>query len=176
MAASRTTQHPPRTSRRYTLSEKIAIVRESQWPGARVADVARKHGLARNVLYYWRKVYRDMAQADLTQAKPEDGAANEISDLRLQLRNLQRRHRDDRVMTFDEARSSSARAHRLRRRAEDLAKLVEDTERQIRDLHQELLHGPQPSKQFGQEALPVQDTCRTRNREPRKAVITLTQG
>jgi transposase len=90
MAASKTTQHPPRTSRRYTLSEKIAIVRESQWPGARVADVARKHGLARNVLYYWRKVYREMAQADLTQAKPEDGAANEISDLRLQVRNLER--------------------------------------------------------------------------------------
>ena len=90
MAASKTTQHPPRTLRRYTLSEKIAIVRESQWPGARVADVARKHGLARNVLYYWRKVYRDVADTDLTQAGPGESADKELADLKLQVRNLER--------------------------------------------------------------------------------------
>ena len=105
-----------------------------------------------------------------------DEAAAELGVTRGEILEWQRRHRDDRVLSFDEARASSLRAHRLRRRAEDLAKLVEDTERRIRDLHQELLHGPQPSKQFGQEALPVQDTCRTHNREARKAVISLTQG
>jgi transposase len=64
-----------------------------------VASVARKHGLARNVLYYWRKVYREMAQADLTQTRPagaanevaaNDSAVNEVADLRLQVRNLER--------------------------------------------------------------------------------------
>jgi transposase len=91
MAASSTkTQHPHRASRRYTLSEKIAIVRESLRPGARVSHVAHKHGLARNVLYYWRKVYREMAQADLTQTGSESGAGDELADLRLQVRNLER--------------------------------------------------------------------------------------
>jgi transposase-like protein len=60
----------------------------------RVSNVARKHGLARNVLYYWRKVYREMAQADLTQTKPDgaanDSSVNEVADLRLQVRNLER--------------------------------------------------------------------------------------
>jgi transposase len=90
MATRNSTQDPPRTSGRYSLTEKIAVVRESLWPGARVVDIARKHGLARNVLYYWRKVYGEMARADLTQAKTDSNAANELADLRLQVRNLER--------------------------------------------------------------------------------------
>ena len=54
------------------------------------AHVAKRHQIALNVLYYWRKVYRDVIDADLTapaQARPEDG---EIADLKLQVRNLER--------------------------------------------------------------------------------------
>lgn len=78
-----------RTQRRFTLSEKIAIVRESLAPGVSASHVARRHQIAVNVLYYWRKAYKDVADTDLT--KVEGGVAEkEISDLKLQVRNLER--------------------------------------------------------------------------------------
>ena len=80
-----------RTVRRFTLSEKIAIVRESLVPGVVGAHVARRHGIALNVLYYWRKVYSEVARTDLTSVDGENDAAQaELADLRLQVRNLER--------------------------------------------------------------------------------------
>jgi transposase len=79
----------PRTQRRFTLSEKIAIVRESLAPGVSASHVARRHQIAVNVLYYWRKAYKDVVDTDLT--KVADGTAEkEIADLKLQVRNLER--------------------------------------------------------------------------------------
>jgi transposase len=81
---------PLRTNRRFTLSEKIAVVRESLVPGVSATHVARRHAIAVNVLYYWRKAYKDVVNTDLT--KLQDGTAVEaqIADLRLQVRNLER--------------------------------------------------------------------------------------
>ena len=80
----------PRTQRRFTLSEKLAIVRESMAPGITASHVARRHGVALNLLYYWRKAYRELLETDLTGA-PDTGAADrELVDLRLQVRNLER--------------------------------------------------------------------------------------
>lgn len=79
-----------RRVRRLTLSEKLAIVRESLAPGVVAAHVARQHGIALNVLYYWRKVYREIAQTDLNEAPARDAVQSEIADLRLQVRNLER--------------------------------------------------------------------------------------
>lgn len=84
------TRNPPRTARRFTLSEKIAIVRESLAPGVTASYVARRHGIALNVLYYWRKAYREVAAADLTRVEAGAGTDKEIEDLRLQVRNLER--------------------------------------------------------------------------------------
>jgi len=78
-----------RTVRRLTLSEKIAIVRESMAPGMVAAHVARRHGIAVNLLYYWRKVYGEIAKTDLGDAAP-DAVESELADLRLQVRNLER--------------------------------------------------------------------------------------
>ena len=78
-----------RRTQRRTLSEKIEIVRESFIPGVVAAHVARRHGVALNVLYYWRKVYRDVARTDLTEG-PVDTTQSELADLRLQVRNLER--------------------------------------------------------------------------------------
>lgn len=80
----------PRANRRFSLTEKIAIVRESLVPGVTAAHVARRHKIAVNVLYYWRKAYGDIAEADLTKVSPAEGAKKEIEDLRLQVRNLER--------------------------------------------------------------------------------------
>ena len=77
-----------RTAGRYrrSLKEKLAIVRESLSGGATVVGVARKHGLSANVLHYWRKVYRELVDADLAIASRQD----DLADLELQVRNLER--------------------------------------------------------------------------------------
>jgi transposase len=81
----------PRTQRRFTLSEKLAIVRESMAPGITASHVARRHGVALNLLYYWRKAYRELLDTDLTRASAVDPSTDrELQDLRLQVRNLER--------------------------------------------------------------------------------------
>jgi len=82
----------PRGQRyRRSLSEKIAIVRESMLPGMTAAHVAKRHQIALNVLYYWRKVYRELVDSDLTAtAAPAGGESPHVADLQLQVRNLER--------------------------------------------------------------------------------------
>ena len=81
----------PRGARhRRSLSEKIAIVRESMLPGMSAAHVAKRHQIALNVLYYWRKVYRDLIDADLTAPAQAKAGESEIADLKLQVKNLER--------------------------------------------------------------------------------------
>lgn len=71
---------------RRSLMEKLAIVRESIAPGATAAQVARRHGISANVLHYWRKVYRELLDADLGEVSRK----SDIADLELQVRNLER--------------------------------------------------------------------------------------
>ena len=84
-------QRRTRSRRPFSLSEKIAIVRESLIPGVTAAHVARRHQLSLNLLYYWRRVYRDIAAADheaaAAGASPDE---QRIADLRVQVRNLER--------------------------------------------------------------------------------------
>jgi transposase len=80
----------PRTHRRFTLTEKIAIVRESLAPGVSATHVARRHRIAVNVLYYWRKAYREVIDTDLTTVQGQGPLEKEVEDLRLQVRNLER--------------------------------------------------------------------------------------
>lgn len=85
-----TDRDPPRTHRRFTLSEKISIVRESMAPGVSASHVARTHGIAVNVLYYWRKAYREVLSTDLTKVDAGPTTDQRVEDLRLQVRNLER--------------------------------------------------------------------------------------
>lgn len=79
---------PPAARRRvFTLQEKLAIVREAKAPGVRVTYVARRHRIAVNQLYYWRKVYGDLLPDPGEQAfTPEQ---REIADLRAQVGKLE---------------------------------------------------------------------------------------
>lgn len=79
-----------RTHRKFTLGEKVAIVRESLVPGVSASHVARRHGIAVNVLYYWRKAYKDLLGTDLTRVEAAAAADPQLEDLRLQVRNLER--------------------------------------------------------------------------------------
>jgi transposase len=85
-----TERETPRTHRRFSLTEKIAIVRESLAPGVSASFVARRHRIAVNVLYYWRKAYKDVVETDLTKVESAPSADKELDDLRLQVRNLER--------------------------------------------------------------------------------------
>jgi transposase len=95
-AASREEAHEPtagsrsRSRRPFSLSEKIAIVRETLLPGVTSAEVARRHGLHLNLLYYWRRVYKDLAAADVEAAQAATPDEQRLADLRLQVRNLER--------------------------------------------------------------------------------------
>jgi transposase len=78
---------PPKRARyRRSLSEKLAIVRESMKGETSVAQVARRHAVSPNVLFYWRRVYRELVDQDLTAVAQRDA----LADLELQVRNLER--------------------------------------------------------------------------------------
>ena len=80
---------PGRTRKRrvFTLQEKLDIVREAKVPGVRATHVARRHGIAVNQLYYWRKVYGDLLPDPGAQAfTPEQ---RQIADLRMQVQKLE---------------------------------------------------------------------------------------
>ena len=51
--------------RRWTAEEKLRIVEETYLPGSTVSLVARRHGIAGNQLFTWRRL---MAQGALTAA------------------------------------------------------------------------------------------------------------
>ena len=45
----------PERRRRWGLEEKAGIVAEAMVPGAKVSEIARRHGLSRSLLYTWRR-------------------------------------------------------------------------------------------------------------------------
>src|SRR3546814_10381809 len=45
--------------RRWSVEEKLTMVRESLEPGHSVSVVARRHGINPNQLFHWRKLYQD---------------------------------------------------------------------------------------------------------------------
>ncbi|HTO62304.1 MAG TPA: transposase [Bradyrhizobium sp.] len=49
--------------RKWTDAEKAAVLAETDTPGTNVAAVARKHGIARSVVYNWRSARRAQAIA-----------------------------------------------------------------------------------------------------------------
>ena len=75
--------------RRWTAGEKVRIVEETYEPGATVSLVARRHGVAPNQLFTWRRL---VAQGGLTAAGAGEAVvpASEYRALQGQIRELQR--------------------------------------------------------------------------------------
>ena len=49
-----------RDKRRHrSLAEKRSIVEQAMQPGAKVAEIARQHGINDNLIFNWRKLYRE---------------------------------------------------------------------------------------------------------------------
>lgn len=87
-------------ARRWPLAEKLRIVKEASQAGVKLAHIERKYGLGKNVLAYWRKVYRDLP-AELAgtglAARNHQGVSSEKTEsddelvaLRWQVQNLER--------------------------------------------------------------------------------------
>jgi transposase len=72
--------------RRWTLEEKLRIVEESYEPGLSVSYVARRNGVAPNLLFHWRKLMREGGG----EAVRSDGPV--VSDA--ELRRLEERVRE----------------------------------------------------------------------------------
>ena len=79
----------PERRRRWTAAEKVAIVNQTYEPGVTVSLVARRHGIAPNQLFHWRKL---AAQGALTAAGrgEEVVPASDYRALQNQVRELQR--------------------------------------------------------------------------------------
>ena len=79
----------PERRRRWAAAEKIAIVAETHEPGVTVSLVARRHGIAPNQVFSWRRL---AAQGALTAAGAEEEVvpASDYRALQNQLRDAQR--------------------------------------------------------------------------------------
>ena len=81
-----------------------------------------------------------------------DDAANGLGVTRDEIAQWQRQHAGERHVTFEELRSAGERqALRLERRVRMLARLVADSEKHLRELHQQLLRPRHSSKQIGEK-------------------------
>ena len=75
--------------RRWPLAEKLRIVEESSRPGMSVSYVARKHGIAPNQLFHWRKL---MSEGGKVAVRADDQvvSASEHRALKKRVRELER--------------------------------------------------------------------------------------
>lgn len=75
--------------RRWSVEEKLAMVRESLEPGQSVSVVARRNGINPNQLFHWRKLYQD-GSLSAVSAGEAVVPASELADALKQIRELQR--------------------------------------------------------------------------------------
>lgn len=75
--------------RRWSAEEKVAIVQETYAPGMSVSLVARRHGIAPNQLFTWRRLHAGGALSAVG-AGEEVVPASEYRALQHQVRELQR--------------------------------------------------------------------------------------
>jgi transposase len=75
--------------RRYSVSEKVRLVEESNQPGMSVSYVARKYGISASLLFNWR---RRMAEGgkQAVQADEDLVASSELRELKKRIRELER--------------------------------------------------------------------------------------
>jgi transposase len=75
--------------RRWTPAEKLSMVEETYGPGASVSSVARRHGVAPNQLFSWRRLASDGALTAAGAGEPVV-PASEYKALQTQVKELQR--------------------------------------------------------------------------------------
>jgi transposase len=79
----------PQRRRRRSTAEKLAIIAETREPGMTVSLVARRHGLAPNQLFTWRRL-AEQGALTATAAEEEVVPASAFRAQQEQIRELQR--------------------------------------------------------------------------------------
>ncbi len=79
----------PARRRRWTTEQKLHIIEESYLPGASVSEVARRHGVAANLLFRWRKLLTDGGTAAVGSDEEVVGAS-QVRKLEARIRELER--------------------------------------------------------------------------------------
>ncbi|WP_086004916.1 IS3 family transposase [Ralstonia solanacearum] len=79
----------PERRRRWSVDEKLAMVRESFEPGKTVSMVARQHGVNPNQVFHWRKLSQG-GSLSAVSAGEEVVPASELAEALKQVRELQR--------------------------------------------------------------------------------------
>jgi transposase len=79
------------TSRRrhWSTGQKLQIIEESQLPGETVSSVARRRGVAPNLLYRWRRLMSEGGAAAVGSDEPVVGSS-EVRRLEERIRDLER--------------------------------------------------------------------------------------
>ena len=75
--------------RRWTAEQKLRIIEESLAPGETVSSAARRHGVAPNLLYRWRRLMKEGGAVAVGSDGPVVGNG-EVRRLREQVRELER--------------------------------------------------------------------------------------
>lgn len=75
--------------RRWTAAEKLGIVEETLLPGESVSAVARRHGVAANLLYRWRRL---MTEGGAVAVQADDGVTGngDVRRMEERMRELER--------------------------------------------------------------------------------------
>lgn len=75
--------------RRWTTAQKLRIIEESEEPGASVSEVARRNGVAPNLLFRWRRL---MAEGGTVAVGSDETvvSASELRRLEERVRELER--------------------------------------------------------------------------------------
>ena len=75
--------------RRWSTEQKLRIIEDSYEAGASVSEVARRHGVAANLLFRWRKLLADGGAAAVGSDEEVVGAS-EVRKLEARIRELER--------------------------------------------------------------------------------------
>ena len=75
--------------RRWTTEQKLRIIEESFEPGETVSSSARRHGVAPNLLYRWRRLLSEGGTAAVDSDEPVVGNS-EVKKLEDRVRELER--------------------------------------------------------------------------------------
>ena len=75
--------------RRLSMDEKLRIIEESLEPGETVSSVARRNGVAPNLLYRWRRLMNEGGVAAVGSDEPVVGSS-EVKKLEDKVRELER--------------------------------------------------------------------------------------
>ena len=75
--------------RRWTTEQKLRIIEESFEPSETVSSAARRHGVAPNLLYRWRRLVSEGGTAAVDSDEPVVGSS-EVKKLEDRVRELER--------------------------------------------------------------------------------------